>query len=331
MRLTFRQELRQELRLTPQLIQSMEILQLPVLQLEQRISEELEQNPLLEIVQEIPDDDHAERDGKNDAGNEDAIADEFAQNFADTIDEEPVRSQNWLEEYESRRADTFANIEGPSETLQEHLEKQLDWFDLSEPMRAMVLRIIHHLEPSGYFADTLENFLGEEHTDDELSLARKALALVQRLEPSGVGGVNLHECLLLQINPDSENAEVLRVLITSYLDYISSNRLSAIAKKSKYSLETIQSAVSELRQFNPRPGIDFEPSRAAVVIPDIFIEKHGSGKYVVRLEDARIPQLRISEQYDNLIKKRDTDKTAKSFIRKNRDSARWLIEAIAQR
>jgi RNA polymerase sigma-54 factor len=339
---------RQEQRLTPQLIQSMKILQLPIIQLEQEIRQELEKNPTLEMLHETPDENN-ERDEKNDKAtseeerepeikiedertNEDfSIADEFAQSYHDTIDEAPVRSQNWLEEHAKIVADAFANIESPSETLQEHLEKQLGWFDITESMREMALRIIYHLEPSGYFSDTLENFLGEEYTAEELELAREALELVKRLEPAGVGGKDLRECLILQISPESEYAEVLPILITSCLEDISTNRMPAITKKTNLPLGIVQGAIAELRQFNPRPGAGFEKDVNSVVIPDVFVEKNESGGYNVRLEESRIPQIQIREYYKNLIKERNADKDVKTFVRHHIGQAQSILDAIEQR
>jgi len=355
-----RQKQRQELRLTPQMIQSMAILQLPQLQLEQKINQELEQNPALELLEPDAEDnenssegDYSEGDYTSDTDAEEAppnyehepeilfepagsmgefaIADEFAQNYFDTIDEAPVRSQNWLEEQASRRADAFANIESPGKTLQQHLEEQLDWFDISDPVREMAQRIIRHLEPSGYFAETLEDFLGEEHTREERELAAEALKLIQRLDPAGVGSKDLRECLMLQINPESEYAGVLRVLIASCLEDIAANRLSALVKRIDVPLDILQGAVAELRQFNPRPGAGFSTRRAAVVIPDIFVEKNESGKYLVRLEDKHIPQLRVSKQCQDMIRQPTTARETKTYIRHSIGSARWLIEAIEQR
>ena len=356
------QELKQEQRqiLTQRMIQSMEILQLTLLQLEQRIDLELEENPLLELESdsaaenkesstetdpEINDDfDHSSPTDEQEpeilfeyaaenanAVEEFSIADEFAQNYSDTIDEAPIRSQNWLEEQDTLRADVFANVESPSETLQACLERQLSWYNLSDPLRDMMLRIINNLDSGGYFPYEWKEFLGEDHTDEDMALAKEALVLVQGLEPAGVGGKNLRECLLLQINPDSENAELLRILITFCLEDISANRLPAIAKKFDYPLDVIQEAVAELRHFNPRPSAGFGSAAAAVLIPDIIVEKTEAGEYIVRLEDGRTPQLRISKQYRSLLEKRETDKQTRAFIRQKVGSARWLIDAIGQR
>ena len=327
--------------MTPQMIQSMEILQLALQQLEQRIEQELEQNPVLELEEDNSDENdelpkpiehepelNFEHGGTSD---EFSIADEFARNYSDTIDEAPIRSQNWLEDQEAFIADAFANIASPSESLQTYLERQLDWFDLSEAMRETALRIIHNLEPNGYFVQDLADLLGKNHTPEELELAKKALELVKRLEPAGVGGRDLRECLRLQINPDSEFADVLRVLIASFLEDISANRLPHIVRRTGFPLEAVQGAVAELRQFNPRPGAGFGSTTAAVVIPDVFVEKTESGMYTVRLEDGRTPQLRISQFYRDLMGKQCTDKETKEYIQQKVGSARWLLSAIEQR
>jgi len=339
----------------------MEILQLTLLQLEERIDIELEQNPVLELGAEssteseerpadtdssiIYDSDSSDDDSSpseehepeirfeaSDATAEEfSIAEEFAQHCPDTIDEAPIRSQNWLEDQDTLRADVFANVESPGETLQTHLEEQLNWFDLSEPLREMTMRIVHNLDAGGYFPYELEDFLGEDHTDKELELAVEALKLVKRLEPAGVGGKDLRECLLLQIDPESENAEILRILITSCLEDISVNRLPIIAKKIDYPLDVVQGAVAELRHFNPRPGAAFGAIAAAVLVPDVVVEKTETGSYVVRLKDGRAPQLRVSKYYQDLMEKRGTDKETRAYIRKKVGAARWLLDAIGQR
>jgi len=363
-RLTLTQEQRQEQRqiMTYRMIQSMEILQLTLQQLEQRIDQELEQNPVLELTSEssaetkeraddtdseddydIGDDSYFSEEHEPEIRIESAaehagateeefsIADEFAQNYADTIDEAPVRSQAWLEAQEILRADAFANVEGPGESLQMHLAQQLDWFDISEPFRDMALRIINNLDASGYFVYEWGDFLGEDSTSEELELAQEALALVKRLEPAGVGGKDLRECLLLQIDPNAENAEVLRALVTSCLEDIAENRIPIVAKKIAFPLEVIHEAVAQLRHLNPRPGTAFAGNRAPAVIPDIFVERLETGRYVVHLADGRSSQLRISKFYQDQMFKHNVDQEAKAYIKKKIGAARWLLNAVAQR
>ena len=342
--------------MTQRMIQSMEILQLAQQQLEQRIDQELEQNPVLELEftaeSEEPEGEIADtstpgeheqelRFGEEGTDcDEFSLAEEFARNYDDTIDEAPIRSQNWLEDQQAYIADTFANIAEPAETLQSHLERQLDWLDISESVRTAALWIIHNLEPSGYFTLSLEEWPTGVDPDiedegDIFSLTQAdfedALAIIQRFEPVGVGAKDLRECLLLQIDLASPHAEVLRQMITSCLGDISANRLPGVAKKIGYSLEAVQGAVAELRQFNPRPGAMFGARSAAVVIPDIFVEKTESGQYAVRIEHGRTPQLRISDYYKGLMANKNTDKETKAYIQTKVGSARWLIGAIEQR
>jgi RNA polymerase sigma-54 factor len=369
MRFTFGQELRLEQRqiLTQRMIQSMEILQLTQLQLEERVDQELEKNPVLELETESVQTDETERgteeptmvqgtdqpeifaeypaeyeesepEIKFENASDDpvsteefAIADDFAQNYSDTIDEAPTRSQNWLEEQDDRRFDAFANIASPSQTLQEHLTEQLGWFDLSDELRVMAERIINNLDHSGYFPSELKEFLGEDHTPDELALAAEALKLVRKLDPAGVGGKDLRDCLLLQIPANSPYAEELHTLITSHLEDISANRLPLIAKEMGLPLDKIQEAITELKQFNPRPGAGFAEKTSAVIVPDIFVEKNNDGKYAVRLEEGRAYQLHINRYYRELMRNRETDKTTRDYLKKKVGSAQWLIEAIQQR
>ena len=359
MRLSLSQEQRQEQRqiMTQRLIQSMEILQLTLQQLEQRIDRELEQNPVLELSSEPttePSERISQRDSEVDKNTDDdsfssdehepeirfehageteefSIADEFAQNYADTIDETPARSQSWLESQDVIRADIFSNVECPSETLQEHLEQQLDWFEISEPLRNMARRIINNLDPYGFFPYLWEDFLGANHTYDELEMAREALALVKRLDPAGVGGKDVRECLMLQIDPNSEYAEVIRVLILFCLEDIATNRLPIAAKKIDFPLEVVHGAVAELRHFHPLPGTKFRRNIAPVIEPDLFVERLASGKYAVQLEEGRLPQLRVSRFYRDQISNQEVDKETKSYIRKRIGSAQWLISAVAQR
>ncbi|MDR1964564.1 MAG: RNA polymerase factor sigma-54 [Planctomycetaceae bacterium] len=358
MRFTFGQELRQEQKqiLTQRMIQSMEILQLSVLQLEERIDQELEKNPVLELDSEPADQvetnseelsgetDHSETeetafeyepeirfDSTSDSKEEFQIADDFAQNYSDTIDELPARSQNWIEDQNERRNDAFANIPSPSQTLQDYLTEQLGWFDLSAPLRAMTERIINNLDPNGYFPFDLNDFLGTNQTSEEPELVAKALEVVRKLDPPGVGGRDLKDCLLLQVHPETPNADLLRILISSHLEDISANRLPHIVRSTGFPIETIQEAIAELRHLNPRPGAKFSDESSAIIIPDVIVEKNDEGQYLVRLEEGRSQQLHVSGYYRELMKNRGTEKGTRDYIKQKVGSAQWLIEAIEQR
>ncbi len=208
MSLSFGLELRQEQKqvMSQRMIQSMEILQLSTQQLEERIDQELLDNPVLEQTEphsgpeeqseferdpELPFD--AKEDGTRGVDSQEhfQIAADFAQNYADTIDELPSRSQNWLERESERRDDLLANLSLSTETLQDHLTSQLAWFDFSPDVRELMDHIINNLDPSGYFSLELHDIFPSESTAANLALAEEALKAVQRLDPPGVAARNL--------------------------------------------------------------------------------------------------------------------------------------------
>jgi len=352
MRITFSQEFKQEQKqiLSQRMIQSMEILQLPLMELQERIEEEMSQNPLLEFEENsaeegesppTPTDDSGvikfEREveiavGASPNNQEDfRVADEYAAIYDDTINEAPARSQNWLEGEDERRNDLMANIACRETTLQEHLIEQLSWFDLDEDLRSMVERIIYNLDPNGFFSGSVEEILGPKATASEKALVPKAIAIIHKLDPTGVGASGIKECLLMQLDPDVPNYDLVQTLIAEHLEDLEKNRLPLISRKTGYSISMIHEAIAEIRKLNPRPGAGFSVQTSQVVIPDIFVEKDEKGQYVIRIEEGNIPPLRISKYYRDLMKQRGTDKETRDYIRQKVGAAQWLIDSIKQR
>lgn len=364
MRFSFSQDLKQEQRqvLSQRMIQAMEILQLPLMELQERIETEMEQNPLLELddttpeTQANPETHENEAEGPRETVPDDTgilkkvevepnivlgespnlqddfrIADEYAANYADTIDESPARSQNWLEKEEERRSDAIANIPFRSETLQEYLVEQLSWFDLEPDLYNMLERIIYNLNPSGFLPGPLKDVLGAKATSEELRLAQKAMEIIRKLDPPGVGSQGIKECLLLQITPEIANHELLKTLITDHIEDIEHNRLPLISKKTGFTIAAIQEALQELRKLNPIPSTGFSERSAPRVIADIVVDVDEEGNFVIRIEEGEIPRLRISNYYRELMQQQDTDKDTKNYIKQKVGSAQWLIDSIKQR
>ena len=329
----------------------MEILQLPLQQLEERIEQEMEKNPVLEMLENEPDEEGEEfreasaepeekpfereleiKVGESPNHQEDfQIADDFASTYDDTIDERPARSQNWLEQEMDRRHDAMANLPMPSETLHDHLTDQLSWFDISEELREMTIRIISNLDLNGYLQTSLNDILGLRATDEERELAKQAFILIRKLDPPGVGARDLRDCLLLQLRPDMPYFEIVRAIVSEHLEDLEHNRLPLISKKTGYSLNDLQEAILELRKLNPRPGAAFHEQTAPYVIPDVSVEKDENDRYVVRLDDGRTPQLHISNYYRDLMKHQETPKETRDYIKQKVGSAQWLIDSIQQR
>lgn len=350
MRLSLGQEMRlvQKQVLAPRMIQSMEILQLPILALEERIEQEMEENPVLEMREEDPDlpgepEEVEPPDAPTDEERE-LVIDESTDHQRDferllNMDEqwpehfeERVRpSRNRMEEEGERQHDAMANMLDRPPTLQDYLHNQLAWFDITPPLRAMAERIIYNLNPNGYLETSLEDLLGANATQEDLALAREALAVVQKLDPPGVGARDLRECLLLQLVPGMPYFEQLQSLIANHLTDVERNRLPLIAKKTGYSLELINETIKELRKLNPKPAAGFTETFVPTVTPDVFVEPTETGAYKVRLEDGRTPTLFISPYYRKLLTSGEANEETREYIKRKLNSAQWLIESIEQR
>ena len=202
MRLSFGQELRQVQKqiLAPRMIQSMEILQLPILALEERIQQEMQENPILEMREEDPDlpAEQVEAEPPDAPTDEERelVIDESASNekdferllqmdaeWPDHFEERSRPSRNRIEEEGDRRHDAMANMANRPQSLQDYLHDQLAWFELDPKLRAVADRIIYNLDPNGRLQSRLEDVVGADATEEDLALARQALALVQKLDP----------------------------------------------------------------------------------------------------------------------------------------------------
>ncbi|MEN6497334.1 MAG: RNA polymerase factor sigma-54 [Thermoguttaceae bacterium] len=349
MRLSLGQELRlvQKQVLAPRMIQSMEILQLPIMALQERIEQEMQENPVLELREEDPDlpseeveiespdsptDDERELvidEGKDEADFERLL--KMDEEWPDHFEEHSRPSRNRMDEEGERKHDAMANMVSRPQSLQDYLHDQLGWFDLDSKLRAMADRIIYNLDPNGYLQMSLDDLLGPDATDDDRALAKLALAVVQRLDPPGVAARDLRECLLLQLTPGMLYFEQLRTLISGHLEDLEHNRLPVIARKTGYTIELIQETLKELRKLNPKPGADYSEAFVPTVTPDVFIDAVENGGFKVRLEEGHTPSLFISPYYRKLLITNQANDETREYIKRKLSSAQWLIDSIEQR
>ena len=225
-------QLAQKQVLAPRMIQSMEILQLPIMALQERIEQEMEDNPTLEQVDSAneADEDTAESydienpDAPTESEKELVVDEEhnneddferllnMAENLPDDYEERSRPSRDQIESEGDRQHDTMANISARPESLADYLHHQLSWFEIEPDVRRMAERIVYSLDSNGYLKTPLEEIIppvstelngnAEEHRAAQLAIAEKALSVVQSLDPPGVGARSLRECLLLQLHPD---------------------------------------------------------------------------------------------------------------------------------
>ncbi|HEX3726340.1 MAG TPA: RNA polymerase factor sigma-54, partial [Pirellulales bacterium] len=334
--------------LAPRMIQSMEILQLPIMALQERIEQEIQENPVLDLAEEdldLPEEPvdvenpnaPAEEERELVVGEEKNNEEDFErllnmdEEWPDHFEERSRPSNTRVEEEGARKHDAMANMVARPQSLQDYLHDQLGWFNLSAELRSMADRIIYNLDANGYLKSRLEDIIDPNATSEQLSLAHQALAIVQKLDPPGVAAHDLRECLLLQLTPGMPYYEQLKTLISGHLEDLEFNRLPVIERKTGYSIPVIQQTWIELRKLNPKPGANFGETFVPNVIPDVFVELGDDGKYRVRLEDGRTPKLYISPTYRKYLMSEKTNAETREYIKRKINSAQWLIESIEQR
>ena len=344
MRLDTTQQMRTDMRLrmAPRMIQSMEILQLPLMALQERIDQELSENPVLVDLRESST---AEPEAEEAAQAEAAPESDAGVSVTADAEGEAGESDDWTDSYSEshrlsraalseeadRKHDAMQNMASRPRSLHDDLADQLGFLDSEPAIRALAEYIIFNLDDNGLLnielADIVRDFGGEA----TMAQAEEALALIQRLDPPGVGARNHRECLLLQLTPDVPCRDTLYVLISNHLDDLKQNRLPQIEKKTGIPIEQIKEAMEHLRRLTLRPGSRFAAENAQYVLPDLIVEPTEHGDYEVRLVDEHTPQLAISRYYQKQLKNKATDPAAREFIQKRIQSARWLIESIEQR
>ncbi len=329
------------LRMAPRMIQSMEILQLPLMALQERIDQELIENPILVDLRESTTPAEAEGgdggDGEAEptpaAAVEESPAPEFEESddWSDSYGESHRLSRAALSEEADRKHDAMQNMASRPESLHDDLAHQLGFLECDDTVRALAEYLVFNLDDNGFLNLELRDLVRDYGGDVVLSQAEEALSLVQKLDPPGVGARNLRECLLLQLTPDVPCRDVLQVLIAHHLDDIQQNRLPTIEKRTGIPIDEIKEAIEHLRRLNPRPGARYAPTNTQYVVPDLVVEANDQGEYEVRLADDHAPQLAISRQYQRMLKNKQSDPVTREFIQKKIQSARWLIESIEQR
>lgn len=351
MRLSFGMETRQlqTQKLAPKMIQSMEILQLPILALQERVEQEISENPMLEVQDvdpNLPDEPEEEEDPNRQTEDEkelvvkdDQSNTEDFERLANMDSEMPENfddfrtSANRTQEAQDRQHDLMANALERPESLNDYLMHQLAEMEIDDDHEQIAERIISTLDArnGGYFKSSLRDLLPAGHSAEDYQRAEEALELVQSLEPAGIAARDLRECLLNQLRPDMHMFEELRLIIDKHLEDLAENRLPLIEKKTGISIEKIQLAKHEFHHLNPKPGAAFLEAYVPIVAPDVIVETDDVGNYKVRLEDDRLPSLRISEYYRKRLADPAATQDERDFIRRKIESANWLIEAIQQR
>lgn len=336
MQLEMRPRLEQRLKLAPQIIQSIEILQLPLLELQERIEQEQLENPVLEIeeIEAAEDTDQPDEPADRKADERIVEGEDFAK-----LDNLPDDFRDYFYQTSQRRApsdardeklDAIQNTPGRSMPLAECLIGQLALMEVPERTREIAEVICNNLDRDGRLAYSLEEIAAAMEPAPSAAEAEEALRVVQSLDPPGVAAANLEECLLLQINPRDPDYRFYEMLIRNHLHDIEMNRLPRIAREMDAGLEDVKLAVEFVVSLDPAPGRLYDNEVVPYVAPEVNVRLM-DGQYQVSLEERGMPRLRINEEYRSMARDKGADTRTREFLRKKTDSARWLIDAIQQR
>jgi RNA polymerase sigma-54 factor len=342
-----KQSLQQKLlqKLSPQQIQMIKLLEIPTIQLEQRIKKELEENPVLEEGNE-DDEFQDEYDEEISEDNLDNDVDEFS--LEDYINDEDIPSYKLSANNYSKddKKDEIPFSVGIS--FHEHLRNQIGLRKLNEKEEVLALYLIGNLDDDGYVRRKLEAIANDmafsqniETNEDELL---EVLRIVQDLEPIGVGARTLQECLLLQIENKDQTIPVValaRKILKYYFDEFTKKHYDKIITRLNIEEEELKEAITEILKLNPRPGSGFSDSSRAIqtLVPD-FVLENKEGNLQLSLNSKNVPELRLSYTYTEMLEsysqkskndKTRSDKEAISFVKQKLDSAKWFIDAIKQR
>jgi len=319
------QSLSQQQVLAPQLQQSLQILQAPMLELRNLIQQELCTNPTLEedITEPTIEDKKQEHDEFQEEFDRLAKLDEEWRDYMSQTQSYSGRSA----EEEERRQFFFDSIVG-QETLQQHLLDQVHSSELDDSDRKLAELIIGNIDDSGFLQSTPEDIAN--NTGMELDDLKRVLEFVHTFHPVGVGARDLRECLLIQLRRLSKDQSLEYRIVDRHLEDLGKRRFPEIARRLGTTAEQIQRAANFIGTLDPKPGQVFTPDPNNYVLPDVNVDKIGS-EYQITLNGEQIPHLRISNTYKDLMSQENNANDVKDYIRDKIRSGKFLIKSIHQR
>jgi RNA polymerase sigma-54 factor len=365
--------LRQELRVNPRLYQAMDMLYMPMMDLQQHLKQELLANPFLELLE--PEDETTEQPAAEEQKEQKEKEEE--------VDWEEILLNGFevggtREQYEQLEYTEPVTVE--TRNLIDHLREQLQMLILTPRQLLLAEEFLGNINEEGYLAASLEEILGsvnhlvQGHVDSPraedddgagdgedgpadlavgnpasaavaaapttapsappfytMQEAEEMLAVIQRLDPSGVGARDLRECLLIQLVELADTTSLTYRLVNEAFPDLIAHRWNDLAKRFTVEPGAVQSAADQLSRLDPKPGLKYSEQSDGYIIPDLIVEKIG-GRYQVFLNDTGMPRLRLSRSYQEIARdKKKMTPENREFIASKMNSANWMIQAIEQR
>jgi RNA polymerase sigma-54 factor len=338
-------QLRQELKINPRLYQAMDLLYMPLLDLQQHLKQELLNNPFLEMVE--PEEEEEEEGAEA----EEAPTPEEEKAPNDEIDWEGILLDGFdaggrREEHEEK--EYYEPVTVDTRDLGDHLRDQIALLDLDPRQMLLAEEFIGNINEDGYLACPVDDIRASindvvreaaeaaERDLDDIPLyteeeVQGMLATVQALDPPGVAARDLRECLMLQLRDAGLEQSVPYRLVRDCFDELINHRWSEISKRFGISPADVQKAADEIAKLDPKPGLVYSDASDNYIIPDLVVEKI-DGKYHIFLNDANLPRLKLSRAYQEIARdKKKFEGENKEFISNKLNSANWMIQAIEQR
>lgn len=346
--LKLEQQQKLQQKLSPAQIQVIRMLELPTLEFEERILQELEENPVLEEGNVQDDigheemDDFSEQEMRNELDNEDFNLDEYISD--DEIPDYRLHANNYSRDEKQEDIPFSSGM-----TFHEYLIDQLGLQNINQQKHQIAEFIIGNIDEDGYLRRSVESItddlafqVGLEITDDEV---KELVGLIQQFDPPGVATTSLQECLVIQLKRKEKQTPEVQIairILTDYFEEFSKKHYDRIKHKLALNEEQLKAVIAEIVRLNPKPGSAwsgnlYEKNMTALV-PDFIVENH-NGKLQLSLNNMHIPELRISKEYSELLEDYSANKAnrtremkdAVTFVKQKIDSARWFIDAVKQR
>ena len=341
-----KQQLQQKLqqKLSPQQIQLIRLLELPTIELEERVKHELEDNPALEEGKEPMDDDHADVEDNENEESADEMDTDLSLGDYSTEDDIPEYKLREMTERAERKEDVPFSA---SQSLNEFLSQQLGLRDLPERQVKIAEYIIGNIEDDGYLRRDLsaiaDDLIFQTGQDADVKEIESLLKVIQDFEPAGVGARDLRECLLIQLDKKTKTPVTdmaIRVL-KEFFDEFTRKHYDKIMRGLDIDEATLKKVIHKITMLNPRPGSTWGGSMEVAmsqIVPDFVVEAN-NGELTLSMNNRGVPDMRINREYAEMFQDYTANKAnqtaerrdAVQFVKQKLDSAQWFIDAIKQR
>jgi RNA polymerase sigma-54 factor len=332
--LSFKQT--QNLLLKPKMLQSLEMLALPLLELEMHIKQELEKNPMLEIQDQKEESEETAEKAKNSEEQKEKPAEETDPEIQKTIDESKELSEildSWQDTYEyksERNFDqekmNFDHVVAAAENKLGEFLLQLDSLKLTEDENYFAQSLVDGVNTYGFLPEEFDiNTLAEEY-EVSAEKAEEIHQLILGLEPCGITALNINQCLVAQLSPKQKNEVICDIIEKSFDDMIH-KKYKKLCSEYDISMKAVLKIKEQISVLDPKPGLRLQSNQTDYIIPDVIIKKIGP-EYEIIINDYYVPKIRLSRKYNNILKNLKHDKNAVDYVRNKINSAKFLIKSI---